>query len=1216
MYSQSRYKFLVMKPNNPNRSRAFSRQRGFALVISLSLMVLLTVLAVGLLTLSAVSLRATGAGQARSEAEANARLALMMAIGELQTSMGPDQAISARASSIEASESDPNLLGAWRSWHWEPGSSGPSYSAKSGNFRRWLASMSDAEAARAVSGAAAGFKDPVWLIDPETVGDAGDTSVGAGLRGDRVQMEFSDSQRGAFAWAVMDESQKAPIQLREPEEEEEGEDPTKGELIARRIAPARARPEDILDALSPESLGNPAKIVSLDSAVVAVGKEQGAPILSYQGDVTPYSVGLLTDVANGGLKTDLTTVFESTSASSSVNGQVTLYNSINDGAPRWDYLKSHYLLHRKLGRTATGGAPKLNLTTQDLRPAASGITVSPTTERLMPVISKLQIMFSAVSHFTHIPDRVTFYNQYGQPKGNEQYAAPHLVYDPVVTLYNPYDVALTLTKLRVRVWDPPVLFGFKKNADWLRPEFATGNFHGLARFQIDNERKPEARRYFTLYLTDARGANPHGGPITLMPGEVRVFSPWVEPNWNWQMETSSGGGYSPRSFFDWNAVADFGNRDNRTNNDMGIESVPGWDARAGLQADHLSYGVRPVNTRYPFERQKYPPPYENGMDGGWFVVKLNETFTVEAKPGRAVTTASVPDFTVDLLAGLSKDVARDMLRSYRFRFSNPESEISATPDQPKISRVFQVGDILQRPADRSPSGKTPFAMLTMAAKTTVDAHDNASPWLHNQPVVEGLEQNTGRIGSALDAYDLRFEEVTSFNGVPGIEFEPTSKKGYYGASLTANRGVSNVPMFRVPVLPAASLGELVTANLVATAVAPRVTHAFGNSRAHPLLPSGGVTRSLSGGTPGSSGMLLDHSYLLNDALWDSTFFSTVANFSENPLLSSMDRGTLLTEFFKGERTLLNSRFMPMTAGQGSFEEQAKNLDQLDDTTLSKRMASALAIRGPFNVNSDSIAAWKAMLTSLRDEQLLGWNMENRSPSKKTGFSRFSLPIAGDGQGNPNAGIDIEGAIRWAGFRALDDDEIEDLATRIVTEIRERGATDGAPSLTLGEFVNRRLGGSGAMHTMEGILQKAISDSKINDEAHGVDSKKITGSANPGALTGMATAEARSGYTSKTGFTGDGAPSMLTQGDLLMALAPIITVRGDTFRIRAYGESKGPDGAILAKAWCEAIVQRVPEYLDPVDDPELKPEQLQEESNKHFGRRFNITSFRWLSPEEV
>ena len=79
-----------MKPNKPNRRRALAQRRGFALVISLSLMVLLTILAVGLLTMSTVSLRASGANQARAEAEANARMALMMAIGELQTGMGPD----------------------------------------------------------------------------------------------------------------------------------------------------------------------------------------------------------------------------------------------------------------------------------------------------------------------------------------------------------------------------------------------------------------------------------------------------------------------------------------------------------------------------------------------------------------------------------------------------------------------------------------------------------------------------------------------------------------------------------------------------------------------------------------------------------------------------------------------------------------------------------------------------------------------------------------------------------------------------------------------------------------------------------------------------------------------------------------------------------------------------------------------------------------------
>ena len=61
--------------------------------------------------------------------------------------------------------------------------------------------------------------------------------------------------------------------------------------------------------------------------------------------------------------------------------------------------------------------------------------------------------------------------------------------------------------------------------------------------------------------------------------------------------------------------------------------------------------------------------------------------------------------------------------------------------------------------------------------------------------------------------------------------------------------------------------------------------------------------------------------------------------------------------------------------------------------------------------------------------------------------------------------------------------------------------------------------------------------------------------------------------------------------------------------------------MVARVWCEAVVQRVPEYLDPKDKPEAQdgwpnPADKLTVANATFGRKFEIRSFRWLSPEEV
>ena len=107
----------------------------------------------------------------------------------------------------------------------------------------------------------------------------------------------------------------------------------------------------------------------------------------------------------------------------------------------------------------------------------------------------------------------------------------------------------------------------------------------------------------------------------------------------------------------------------------------------------------------------------------------------------------------------------------------------------------------------------------------------------------------------------------------------------------------------------------------------------------------------------------------------------------------------------------------------------------------------------------------------------------------------------------------------------------------------------------------------------------------------------------------------------------GIPGYVIQSDLLRPIANTLSVRDDTFRIRAYGEALDPNGKVIARAWCEAVVQRAPEYCDTTNEADVPSREMDVTGrfsdtdkltpiNLRFGRRFHIESFRWLSGTEV
>lgn len=389
----------------------------------------------------------------------------------------------------------------------------------------------------------------------------------------------------------------------------------------------------------------------------------------------------------------------------------------------------------------------------------------------------------------------------------------------------------------------------------------------------------------------------------------------------------------------------------------------------------------------------------------------------------------------------------------------------------------------------------------------------------------------------------------------------------------------------------------------------------------PVMTGGSwMTKKYDGTTASMGTSFVDHAFLFNEALWDPYFFSTVPSQSEDDKAAGYSPGydaslypphaAFDAGFVESLAPLPNPRmryyFSPaLGEDTDSFVERLRDYDGA---------AARLLVEGAFNVNSTSVEAWKAILGAYRQQaiSLAGGNQTTRGDDAL--LSRFVLPGAGDGN-------------IFQGLRRLSQGELNDLAQAIVQQVRLRG-----PFLSMADFVNRRLVDDPEFGKM-GALQAAL-DGTVN-----------AGSAFGAPVGFRSDSKAGNDYVSAGGEVmikddllvpsqGAGLPGWLLQNDILKALGPMLTVRSDTFVIRTYGEVVDPiTGRLLASSWIEAVVQRVPDYVNPEDPAEVppwvhplgpqnpsnyRPYPLQENpalgaTNTRFGRAFKIKSIRAVEP---
>ena len=1200
------------------------------MIAVLIMMVLITVIAIGLLGLATIELRSSSRSIAMHEARANARMAMVFAIGSLQKHAGPDQRVTGESeflgsnATAESSVANPHWTSVWKSTMPDDLPVVQRQGNGGGLRDRRFTEGWDAEddlLAQLVSG---NESELSFTADTTTDGDSRfETLVGEGSLGDddvddrslvrvpKVKIGTAEKVSGEYAWWVGDLGTRANIA-------------TVDRFSESSDSKASIRQLQIAQDFSAIGLGadettteDRQRFVTPAEFDIHLGKNSGSKE-SHFFALTTDSETVLADVRDGGLKKDLTPYLigngtiadlsESPGLSSlgvadddkligPQNSKAKGYLPDGGEANRMADISPTFALLRHWAQRAEDtslSTSKLNPDYAESRDSLPGFYGQ----------NKLPVEFENLEKSEITPILVEssiYYNlSYYQTDSTDlrQKNALRLHLYPRVAIWNPYNVSLNLG---------PSMIGMQIN--------------GAKDIEVtlQNRRTQLFKMSWGLISNES---NRYDGPrrgthyfrlngTTIAPGETVVFSP-------------------------------AGNRiyDNVT-----------------FSNNTLSADVPPDPTRsfYMDKRPESDPAPSGGEKDALF--KVGQTFPPNPGIKNDHVTATPIEWreVVGVKPSGNVQAAGYTQADDYWMYWKPITPGSGSIDLAAFSRLphgrfvscaFQYGDEDELPVQWSTRDPVPFQQSD-ASGVTRQIPDRRTRdgfrmrWFREHPSNVGgsgsLAQSSHFDSAAIANWNMRasyslrspFENVTDVaphffgiytrdlfdDAVSWTSMTPRSGSGHqlgdpFDQPLSGTRRI----LFDVPRTGAevVSLGAFQHLKFSELMWSP--TYAFGNSLADPRIErsmtqpnrasdinsrDGGWNRDAIGySTDGRSennnggasnadnwaytarrmlddvpidqNTIFDLSYELNHSLWDRFFLSTGSPQEKRAFIADPN-----------ENPLPNGRLQPISSA-----------DDTEDAVLDfHRAASALMLEGGFNVNSTSVEAWEALLLS--------------SMGIQEGETQVTFPRIINLTGPSWNGQDATSQIAWSGQRTIEQDEIRQLAESIVTEVKLRG-----PFLSMSDFVNRRLKDdeTGRMGALESAIRRSRINNSFTNNFPLNNQSELPDYRHPDNIKDAT----RISQTAKPDSTAWGALGYVTQADILQSIGPVLTARSDTFVVRSYGSSVGKDGKVEAEAWCEAVVQRTPEPISP-DASGLNPDK---DASVDFGRRFRVKRFRWIHRDEV